>query len=368
MKQKKKNSWSYYAIILIFISITLLVYGLFLNVNNDRQLFDPVDEVTKLEEEDNTISITTVDGEEVVPGDKGTNIKDKDKNKEDSSKNNKDDNKVDDKNSDKDSNKNNTPPPVVTEKPHSNSQGNNANTQPPVDNGIYIPTIDETNNNLRNSIQNEYGITIKYGMETFGYEVGGFSTTPVENSTTINAALNRLKNALALYPKGFFMEMRNGGIPLTVILVNSYEDNTITGVTDSSYSYANISIALMHPFEDSFYHESYHYIERYIFKKHGNYNSWSLLNPPGFKYGVIRNDYSYQNTFNEAAPFVNNYAQSSEAEDRASTFEYMMANTKASCLNQENTVWKKANLLKNTIETVFNTVNPGIIEYWERFL
>lgn len=360
MHNEKNIRLVYYAKILIFVSITLLVYGLILDINNEKRLFDPVEDVVNVTEEENTISITTVDGSEVVSGNTITNT----------TNGTKEDNKNGKNNS-------NVPSPTGANKNNNNSDivsgGYNNNNSSSNNNGsstgtVSIPTLDDVNNNLRNSIQNTYGITVKYGNDTVGYKVGGFSTTPIDNSTAINAALNRLKNALNLYPNGFFSEIRNGGIPLTVLLINNYSDNSITGVTDSSYSYANISIALVHPFEESFYHESYHYIERYILKSGGSYNTWNSINPSNFQYGTIINNYSYANTFAEGAPFVNNYAQSSATEDRASTFEYMMANSKASCLNRGQIVWQKANLMKNTIEAVFNTVSPTTTEYWERYI
>ena len=46
----------------------------------------------------------------------------------------------------------------------------------------------------------------------------------------------------------------------------------------------------------------------------------------------------------------------------------MMASSKASCLNYGTTVWRKATVMKNTIEAVYNTVSPNEIEYWERYL
>ncbi len=350
---KKNSKLNYYAKILIFVSITLLVYGVVLDINNDRRLFDPIDDVISEEGEKSTISITTIDGSEVVPNNEIT--------------------KTEDTPGQDDSKNEQTPTTgsssTTTMGGNNGSKGNSSGGAVSGNNySVRIPTLDETNNNLRNNIQSTYGITIKYGSDTAGYKVGGFSTTPIDNSTAVNAALNRLKNALNLYPKGFFNEIRAGGIPLTVLLINNYSDNTITGVTDSSYSYANISIALVHPFEESFYHESYHYIERYIFKRGGNYNTWNSLNPSNFQYGTIVNNYSYANTFAEAAPFVNNYAQSSATEDRASTFEYMMASSKASCLNKGQVVWQKANLMKNTIEAVFSTVSPSTTEYWERHI
>lgn len=338
MLKNNKNRLNYYAKILIFFSVILMLYGAFLDYNYNKKSLNPVYDIIKIKEEKNTVSISTADGGEVVPGNKIVNVVDKD------TKKNKDNNK------------------------HTNGNKVNSEENNEENNEENISTIDKINETLCKELEDLYEIDIKYGKETLGYEVGGFTTTPINDSNNINSALIRLKNIFKLYPNDFFKEIKNGGIPLTVILINNYSDNSITGVTDSSFDYADISIALEHSIEDSFYHESYHYIERYIFKKGANFNSWNSLNPIGYNYGIINKDYSYDNTFMENVPFVNNYAQTSDAEDRASTFEYMMAESKASCLNSGNIVWKKANLIKNTIEVVFKSVSPSTTEYWERFI
>ena len=67
-KKKKVNKVSYYAKILIVASLTFLLYGLVLDITNDRRLFDPIDDVEQINEEGSTITITTSDGSEVVPG------------------------------------------------------------------------------------------------------------------------------------------------------------------------------------------------------------------------------------------------------------------------------------------------------------
>ena len=167
-----------------------------------------------------------------------------------------------------------------------------------------------------------------------------------------------------------FKEIKTGGIPLTVYLVNNYSLDGVTGATDSNYSFANISVAVIYPFNETFFHESYHYIERYILKKGLSYNAyaWANYNPNNFSYGNVINDYSYSTTFSDDSFFVNNYAQYSAEEDRASTFEYMMAENKASCLNQNKPVWQKAQLMSSTIDAALNCVSPDVTEYWERFL
>ncbi len=230
------------------------------------------------------------------------------------------------------------------------------------------PSLSEVNNNLRNTIQNNYGITILYGNETANYRVGGLTTYVETNESNINNALNSLANTIELYPYGFFQEIKNGGIPLTLYLIRSYSETGVTGATNAFNNRADISVALQYDFADSFNHEVLHYIEKFIKKKGDNFNSWSTLNPVNFKYGSVNSTLSYNKTFSADAPFVNNYAQTSAEEDRASTFEYMMTQTKASCLNTEKVVWHKANFLAQKIDLAFNTVSPNVLEYWERFI
>ena len=364
---RKKRNLSYYARIVIVISLTLLIYGAILDINNDKRLYDPVKDVEQ--EEKSTINITTADGSEIIPGNTTTST-------ENSANtiNNDNTNNTENTNTNTNTNTPNNKPIGSNKNTNKNSPTtNNTNKNPTpnnnqVQNNTHVLTLAEINNNLRTEIQNTYGISVKYGNETDGYTVQGISTSSISDENTINSNLNKLKQALSLYPNGFLAEIKNGGIPLTVMLINNYSENSITGVTDSSYKYAVISIAVTYPFEESFYHESYHYIERYMFKKGANFNTWNSLNPEDFTYGNINNNLSYSNTFSPDAPFVNNYAQTSPEEDRASTFEYMMASSKASCLNKETIVWNKATVMKNTIEAVYNTVSPNRVEYWERYL
>lgn len=367
MKSKKKKKYStisYCANILIASSVTLIVYGLILNFSSGNKLYIPLNSTN---DEESTITISTSDGSEVVPGNTmpgsggslGGNTS----------------NVIGGGNSGSlggqvtdgiggNTGSGNSGGGQVIQTPQQQSQ-----QPPPQQVQPNYPTLEETNNTFRNTIQSTYGITVKYGSETEGYKLSNITTTPIYDANMINSALNSLNNALSKYPQGFFAEIKRGGIPLTVFIIYSYSNASITGVTDSNYNFANISIAVSHPFEESFYHESYHYIERYIFKKGGNFSSWDSLNPEGFVYNQnISNMYSYANTFSNSAPFVNTYAQTAATEDRASTFEYMMAVSKAGCLNVNMPVWKKATLMSGMIDAVFTTVSPSTVEYWERHL
>lgn len=357
-KKRRRSKISYYANILIVSAVTLIVYGLVLNFTGGNKLFNPVD---KTNGEGSTVTISTEDGSEVIPGNttKGNG------------------GSLGGNSSNVIGNGGSLGGQVtdgINTNPVPSGNGGGSTYTPPAQQPQQqvqpsYPTLDETNNSFRQTIQNTYSVAVKYGAETAGYTVGGISTTPIYDANTINSALNSLNNTLSKYPQGFFAEIKRGGIPLTIILVHSYANNSITGVTDSNYSFAHISIAVSHPFEESFFHESYHYIERYIFKKGGNFSAWDSLNPAGFVYNQnISNANSYANTFSNSAPFVNTYAQTAATEDRASTFEYMMASSKAGCLNTNMPVWKKASMMSGMIDAVFTTVSPSTVEYWERHL
>ena len=316
-KKSFHHRWINFAKVLLSISIVLLISGIFLDIQENQKYAYPVEDVVETEEQETFISIDNV----------GRNIN---------------------KDSSGDSEVQNNIAPSTT------------------------LNLDETNQLLKSEIENNYGVSVEYGAETEGYSITSegktVQTESIKDTVIAYNQLSKLKNVLALYPSGLFKEIKEGGIPLTVILVYQYSDDAITGITDSNYNYANISIAATYSFEESFYHESYHYIERYLLKKGADFTDWNELNPEDFSYGNVNNDYSYNNTFLESTFFVNNYAQTSPEEDRASTFEYMMAPNKASCLNNGNHVWEKANKIASTIENIMNSVSSNNTEYWEQHL
>lgn len=167
--------------------------------------------------------------------------------------------------------------------------------------------IDATNNDLRNSIQNRYGITVRYGAETNGYTVGGLSSIMLSDANRINELLNSLNYNLSLYPSGFFQETKQGDYSLTIYLLKRYSQENVTGITDSTTKNVVISLATDYSFVESLHHELYHYIEKYMFYRGANYTTWNSLNPVGFNYGKTNTAISYVNTQDPYASFVNTY-------------------------------------------------------------
>lgn len=323
---------------LIAFSFILIIIGTIFYIKENPKLLDPIkDTKIVIEDKKNNVSVTTTDA---------------------TNNNNNPPQETTESNT--------TPKPPLTNNPNQKENNENFDTNNKIE--APIVTMEEENNNLRNTIQNTYGITVKYGKETENYSVAGLSTVKLTENEHIKNSLNSLQQVLALYPENFFKEIKDEGYPLTIYLIKSYSKGNVTGVTDHTKSKVLISIATDFTLSDTLNHEVFHYIDYYIEERGGSYNSWNNFNPNNFSYGNINADYSYNRTFNEDSFFVNDYAQTDEYEDRASTFEYMMASSKASCLNRGKTVWLKAKYMAEQLDYFLSSVSPNVTEYWERYI
>lgn len=347
--------------VMIFCSVILIASGVYLNLQETKPIIDPVSDVTT--PDNDSVIITTNDG--MPPTATNDNDSDKTGNSDNATA------------VPNDSTSSDTPVPNNTTTSGNtgstgNTSGTNTNSTPspspaPDSEPEPAPVVDQ-NVIFRKSIEDTYGVKVFYGNETSGYSVGGMSTTVIPDSS-ISSALTQLNDALATYPVGFFQEFLNKNINVNVYLIKNYSANNVTGVTDTSFKRINISIAMDFPFNESFHHEVLHAIEYYIERSGGKFTSWNSFNPADFSYGSENKDYSYSVTGEASSYFVNNYAQVSQSEDRASTFEYMTASKRYSCFDSHGyPIWKKSDYLSRMIDTYFNTVTPEVIDYWERYV
>ena len=338
--------------LLFSLSFVFIFTGLYLNKLEKQMFYDPINDVVAIAPDDgDKVIISTTDGdvEEVnnnpsIPIDNCSNINNSD-NSTDNNSNNNSTNIFD--------NSNNTNEDV------------NHDINPSISND---DVIDE-NDILRRSIEDTYGIKVKYGDEVSNYQAGSMNVTPILDKDIIKNGLEQLKETLKLYPQDFFREFLNENLSLEVFLIKSYSKDNVTGVTDLFGNRVIVSIAMDYPCFESFNHEIYHYIEHFIVRKQGEFSAWNMYNPNDFSYGTVNSNYSYTKTQKADSVFVNNYAQTNPYEDRASTFEYMMASNKIPCFNSSDyPIWKKSSYMALMIDTYFDTVSPSVIDYWERFI
>ena len=345
--------------VMIFCSVILIGSGVYLNLQETKPIIDPISGVTT--PDNDSVIITTNNG--MPPTATNDNDSDKTGNSDNATA------------VPNDSTSSDTPVPNNTTTSGTTGSAGNAsgtNTSPspvptPEPDPEPAPVVDQ-NVVFRKSIEDTYGVKVFYGNETSGYSVGGMSTTVIPDSS-VSSALTQLNTALSTYPVGFFQEFLNKSINVNVYLIKNYSANNVTGVTDTSFKRINISIAMDFPFDESFHHEVLHAIEYYIERSGGKFTSWNSFNPADFSYGTENKNYSYSVTGEASSYFVNNYAQVSQSEDRASTFEYMTASKRYSCFDSHGyPIWQKSDYLSRMIDTYFNTVTPDVIDYWERYV
>lgn len=367
------------ASIMIFFAILLIMTGLYMNFSTSDVL-DPIRDVDKANDNPGEVTITTNDGKPPATNSNDTNTNTNNGSSDTPITNDNTGNNTSSGTDLNPSTSNGNTNTGSNTNSSNNNTGNNSgsNTTPstpiPDPTPTPEPTPDSTPvvdplTNYRKQIEDTYGIKVLYGSETNGYVVGSLGTTAITDTNVMKSTLEQLNTALSMYPNGFFREFSKQNMSLNVYLIKNYSAENVTGVTDFAPRRTIISIATDFPFDESFHHEMLHYIEHYIESAGGRFTAWNSFNPLDFTYGVENSSYSYSKTGTPGSYFVNDYAQTSANEDRASTFEYMTASVKYSCYDSNDyPIWKKSNYLSTMIETYFTTVSSSVVDYWERYI
>ena len=281
-------------------------------------------------------------------------------------------------NSKTNTNTNNNNSSTNTNKPNQNANNNtninnNENTTLPEEKpSVVEKTQAEKNDEYRKQLQNKYSVKIAYKNELGNYTINGYGSDKLNDDNKINNCLGEIDKTLKNYPNGFFKEMKDYGMPLTIYLVNSISGN-VSGLTDAKdKNDIKIMIAPASLFENTLNHEIMHYIDSYIKVK--GYpidinNTMKDVNPVGFTYGDTSNDYVYYFTSVDNAYFLSTYGKTNYLEDRAVIFSDLMTRTFTKDYYANGTpINKKAKLISLQIKEHFNTLSNTGRYYWDRFL
>ena len=230
----------------------------------------------------------------------------------------------------------------------------------------------EKNDEYRKQLQNKYSVKIAYKNELGNYTISGYGLDKLNDDNKINNCLGEIDKTLKNYPNGFFEEMKDYGMPLTIYLVNSISGN-VSGLTDAKdKSDIKIMIAPASLFENTLNHEIMHYIDSYIKVKGYPIDintTMKDVNPVGFTYGDTSNEYVYYFTSIDNAYFLSTYGKTNYLEDRAVIFSDLMTRTFTKDYYADGTpINKKAKLISSQIKEHFNTLSNTERYYWDRFL
>lgn len=275
-------------------------------------------------------------------------------------------------------NNNNSSSTNNTNKPNQNTNNNtnidnNENTVLPEEKPPVVEkTQAEKNDEYRKQLQNKYSVKIAYKDELGNYTINGYGSDKLNDDNKINNCLGEINKTLKNYPNGFFKEMKDYGMPLTIYLVNSISGN-VSGLTDAKdKSNIKIMIAPASLFENTLNHEIMHYIDSYIKVKGYSIDiniTMKDVNPIGFTYGDTSNEYVYYFTSIDNAYFLSAYGKTNYLEERAVIFSDLMTRTFTKDYYADSTpINKKAKLISSQIKEHFNTLSNTGRYYWDRFL
>lgn len=258
-------------------------------------------------------------------------------------------------------------------------------------NGQPLPATLQEARDYADQLEERYGVTIllsAQGQEACEAVWDAVVTTtdqwPLEDEPyAIARTLEALDRALALYPEGFFRQMRNtmgeGGVRF--IPVGHIEnDVNAVGLTYETYGWQNIYIDVtLDTFESVICHEIWHATEGVIsYRDWVSFDpgNWSVCNPEAFFYNEDVEDADPNPsrwTFNyemdaQNVYFVDAYARTNAKEDRARIMEYVMANEDlAGALMQSPYITQKLEIMCQAIRNSFDTSAWGDLR-WERLL
>lgn len=203
-----------------------------------------------------------------------------------------------------------------------------------------------------------------------------------EELGSINAALKSIERCLALYPDGFFAQLKNstgeGGVRF--LLVEEIKSGFGTsGCTYERGAWQNIAldIRLAYELDGIVCHELWHATEDHILSCDYSLftvEGWAQLNPQGFSYyeGYDYSDpdsrrWTYYSG-DEGVYFVDGYSRTFASEDRARIMEFFMTrDDDAQELIKSPAIKKKLQHMSSAVRSVFDTSGWESVR-WERLL
>lgn len=186
---------------------------------------------------------------------------------------------------------------------------------------------------LARELGEQYGITVLLFDEAAACAPWDYVFAAEYRVDKTNWALEDLKATLEAFPEGFLTKLRQDWENLTVCIVDTIQGTAESGSLDSAEGLqfqngSHFYIALAPKEEDSLkhtlFHEFSHLIDNRVLTKTGAYDNWNDLNPQDFAYSLDLNadmtPYKALLTGPDRV-FIDNYAMTFPAEDRARIFE-----------------------------------------------
>ena len=258
-------------------------------------------------------------------------------------------------------------------------------------NGQPLPATLQEAREYADRLEERYGVTILLSAQAkdacdavWDATITTTDQWPLEDEPhAIARMLEALDRTLALYPDGFFRQMKNtmgeGGVRFMPV---GHIENAVNaiGLTYETYGWQNIYIDVtIDAFDGTICHEIWHAIEGVLLTRNWdaiNQEEWAACNPAGFSYNedaetpdsnperwTFFYEFSAQDVY-----FVDAYSRTNAKEDRARIMEYIMATEDvAGALVQSPAIAQKLQIMCRAIRENFDTSSWGELR-WERVL
>lgn len=182
------------------------------------------------------------------------------------------------------------------------------------------------------------------------------------------AALERLEQAMARFPEGFF-----GKLDIVIELVDDFDPDMGVQPGTGSLTLEQervIRVSVCQDMEAIFYHELFHAVELYVQSETNDLEDWTDCNPRGFdyagSYAAYENGELKESEYLES--FVDDYCLVSAREDRAQTFMYAMLEGQEARFASED-AHEKLELLCEAVREAYGYDEDEAVSLpWEQYL
>ena len=227
-------------------------------------------------------------------------------------------------------------------------------------------------------LEKKYGVKILMGQQTNSVCAHStYGVTVNEDPTQIKTALERLDEALGLYPAGMLKQLRNGAGEggLVFCLTGSIKGElpTVGFAQLCRSSYELVLDITAEDLDKTIHHELWHAIEMRLSTDTFATQQWNACNPSGFVYygsydkGYLElTKWTYSNGGGADSYFVDPYAQINGREDRARIMEEVMTGSGEE-LMKVSALRKKLQIMSDAIRDGFDTTGWADV-YWEQYL
>ena len=205
-----------------------------------------------------------------------------------------------------------------------------------------------------------------------------YTLTPSCRTDEILWSLETVDGLLSCFPEGFLDQLSQGYSGLTLCLVDSIRASAsgslenAMGLQFAQGDTCYIALAVSPPeqLRATLIHELSHLIDTQVIRASNAYDNWNDLNPPEFSYSLSVNaDMSRYGNFLSGTNrcFVDEYAMSFPAEDRARILEYAASPGNES-LFVAPVMQQKLKRICTGIREAFSLTQPSGTYLWEQYL